>query len=108
MGRSPASSWRFSLASTRKPAFARHSAPCTTSTGYTSRPGSRVGKPGTERAGDREMTSSMDDTGTSDFDFLRGDWLVRHRRLAERLVGSERWDTFDGTMTSRPILGGQG
>ena len=54
------------------------------------------------------MTSSIYDTGTSDFDFLRGDWLVRHRRLAARLVGSERWDTFDGTMTSQPILGGQG
>lgn len=43
-----------------------------------------------------------------DFDFLLGDWHVTHRRLQQRLVGSEDWAAFDGTMRARPILGGLG
>lgn len=44
----------------------------------------------------------------SDFDFLRGRWRVRNRRLRERLKGSTVWDEFDGTAVVRPILGGKG
>lgn len=43
-----------------------------------------------------------------DFDFLLGDWRVRHRRLVRRMVGDTRWVEFDGTMRARPILGGLG
>jgi hypothetical protein len=43
-----------------------------------------------------------------DFDFLHGHWLVRNRRLRERLVGSTEWDSFDGVQACRPILGGFG
>jgi hypothetical protein len=50
------------------------------------------------------MSDDAIDGGIRDFDFLRGDWLVRNRRLAMRLVGSQNWDTFGGAMTSRPIL----
>lgn len=43
-----------------------------------------------------------------DWDFLAGSWKVRHRRLRERLVGSDQWDTFAGTLLNWPVLGGKG
>jgi hypothetical protein len=43
-----------------------------------------------------------------DFDFVIGDWDVRHRRLAQRLAGSEDWIEFPGEMSTRHILGGFG
>ena len=43
-----------------------------------------------------------------DFDFLFGAWSVRHRRLKERLTGSDDWEEFAGTSETRPILGGGG
>jgi hypothetical protein len=43
-----------------------------------------------------------------DFDFLRGSWRVRHRRLTGRLAGSTDWEVFDGTLVNWPVLGGQG
>ncbi|MDZ4087940.1 MAG: DUF1579 domain-containing protein [Tabrizicola sp.] len=45
---------------------------------------------------------------SSDFDFEIGDWLVRHRRLKERLVGCNDWEEFDGSSTTRHVLGGCG
>jgi hypothetical protein len=44
----------------------------------------------------------------TDFDFVLGDWTVRHRRLKQRLAGSTEWVEFDGEMSTRPILGGFG
>ena len=44
----------------------------------------------------------------TDFDFQIGAWTVRHRRLRDRLVGSNVWDSFDGTSVMRPVLGGNG
>lgn len=43
-----------------------------------------------------------------DWDFLVGRWNVRHRRLRERLVGSDQWDEFGGTLVNWPVLGGKG
>lgn len=43
-----------------------------------------------------------------DFAFLAGRWNVRHRRLRHRLVGSDEWDEFGGTLVNWPVLGGQG
>jgi len=43
-----------------------------------------------------------------DFDFLVGRWKVSHRRLRERLVGSDQWDEFGGTLANWPVLGGKG
>ncbi len=40
------------------------------------------------------------------FDFLMGTWDVYHRRLSDRLIGSDTWQEFGGHMTARPILGG--
>lgn len=44
----------------------------------------------------------------ADFDFLIGQWNVRHRRLRERLKGSTSWEEFEGTTVDRFILGGLG
>lgn len=50
----------------------------------------------------------MESIVSKDFDFEFGRWVVRHRRLKERLVGSDDWEDFDGTSEARPILGGNG
>ena len=44
----------------------------------------------------------------TDFDFVHGDWTVKHRRLVQRLAGCDDWIEFDGEMSTRPILGGFG
>lgn len=44
----------------------------------------------------------------ADFDFVIGDWTVRHRRLKERLAGCEEWIEFDGLMSTHKVLGGFG
>jgi len=44
--------------------------------------------------------------GAGDFDFLFGRWRVHNDRLAERLVGSTRWEQFDAIAECRPILAG--
>ncbi|ATQ42167.1 hypothetical protein [Caulobacter mirabilis] len=38
-----------------------------------------------------------------DFDFLSGEWRIRHRRF---LADSKTWDEFEGEATCRSILGG--
>lgn len=43
-----------------------------------------------------------------DFDFVFGDWTVRHRRLRERLAGCTEWIEFDGEMSTHAVLGGFG
>lgn len=43
-----------------------------------------------------------------DFDFYMGSWWVRHRRLKERLAGSDEWEEFEGTSRAWPILDGAG
>ena len=44
----------------------------------------------------------------TDFDFVLGDWLVRHRRLKERMVDCQDWVEFEGEMSTQRILGGFG
>jgi hypothetical protein len=44
---------------------------------------------------------------SDDFDFLVGNWQVRHRRLVGRLVGSNEWEEFDGECAMQKMLGGQ-
>lgn len=43
-----------------------------------------------------------------DFDFFMGKWRVHHRRLKERLAGSDEWQEFEGTSEAWPLLGGAG
>ena len=47
-------------------------------------------------------------SGADDFDFIIGDWRIRHRRLKARLAGCAEWVEFDGTCSTRRILGGSG
>jgi hypothetical protein len=46
--------------------------------------------------------------GAAGFDFLHGDWNVRHERLSARLTGDGTWERFGGTVSVRPILHGLG
>jgi len=46
--------------------------------------------------------------GAKDFDFLQGRWLISHKKLAERLVGSETWQEFRTPAANQLILGGLG
>src|ERR1051325_469019 len=46
--------------------------------------------------------------GRNDFDFLVGNWIMRHRRLKERLNGCTEWEEFDGTAVGKKLLNGLG
>jgi hypothetical protein len=46
--------------------------------------------------------------GANDFDFLIGQWSVRHRRLKRRLAGATDWIASSGPASARKILGGLG
>ncbi|MBC7941448.1 MAG: DUF1579 domain-containing protein, partial [Chitinophagaceae bacterium] len=50
----------------------------------------------------------MHTDGRHDFDPLHGHWSVRHRRLRQRLAGCTDWDSFAGTSSMQPLLGGLG
>jgi hypothetical protein len=43
-----------------------------------------------------------------DFDFLVGTWRIHHRRLKERLAGSDQWEEFEGTSENWQTLAGAG
>jgi hypothetical protein len=42
-------------------------------------------------------------TGVHDFDFLRGEWHVRHRYLR---AATRKWAEVDGRSSNRPLMGG--
>jgi hypothetical protein len=44
--------------------------------------------------------------GLHDFDLRVGRWQAHHRRLKERLAGSQEWVEFDGTQTFWPLMDG--
>jgi hypothetical protein len=46
--------------------------------------------------------------GRNDFDFLVGKFIMRHKRLKERLTGCTQWEEFDGTAIGKKILNGLG
>ncbi|MGH7607524.1 MAG: DUF1579 domain-containing protein [Gemmatimonadales bacterium] len=54
--------------------------------------------PSTETAGDL--------SGVRDFDFLMGEWRVRHRILRPLKGGS--WSEFEGHCSERPLMDGRG
>lgn len=43
--------------------------------------------------------------GPTDFDFLDGEWVTRHRRRKVRLGGDD-WVTYGGTLVQRRLMGG--
>lgn len=46
--------------------------------------------------------------GRDDFDFFIGSWKSHHRRLRERLKGSQSWEEFEGSCVAHKLLGGLG
>ncbi|MBI1754630.1 MAG: DUF1579 domain-containing protein [Acidobacteria bacterium] len=54
------------------------------------------------------MSLSPDDSAPADFDFIIGDWKVRHRRLNQRFAGCTEWTEFEGLSSTRKVLGGFG
>ena len=54
------------------------------------------------------MAHPSSSVAPSDFDFVVGDWQVRHRRLNERLCGCRDWTEFPGLMSTRKTLQGFG
>jgi hypothetical protein len=54
------------------------------------------------------MPIERDISAPTDFDFIIGDWRVRHRRLNQRLSNCEEWTEFDGLSSTSRILGGFG
>jgi hypothetical protein len=44
--------------------------------------------------------------GAHAFDSLAGRWTAHHRRLKDRLAGSQEWEEFAGTMDCRLLMGG--
>jgi hypothetical protein len=50
--------------------------------------------------------TAADLSGLHDFDFLQGEWRVHHRKLKDRLIGSHDWIEFDGTCSTRLLMGG--
>lgn len=54
------------------------------------------------------MVLTIEPDAPKDFDFVIGDWTVKHRRLKERLKGCSEWIEFDGESSTRRTLGGFG
>jgi hypothetical protein len=54
------------------------------------------------------MALKLMSSAPTDFDFVIGNWFVKHRRLKERLANCTDWLEFDGEMSTQKILGGFG
>lgn len=54
------------------------------------------------------MPIQPDPSAPKDFDFILGDWTVKHRRLKSRLTGCDEWIEFEGLSSTVKILGGFG
>lgn len=52
------------------------------------------------------MAYDAHDDGRRDFHFLYGRWAVQHRRLTARGIGSDDWDTFDGSSFTQGLMDG--
>lgn len=53
------------------------------------------------------MNTQLKQSAAADFDFLIGSWRVQHRRLQQRLLGCQQWDSFEGRTVVQKMLGGQ-
>jgi len=57
--------------------------------------------------GELDITPSSG-SSKADFDFYEGSWIIRNRRLKERLCNSDEWIEFEATQTMKIILLGTG
>src|SRR6266498_3833016 len=56
----------------------------------------------------KEQNMRTENDGRNDFDFLVGNWIMRHRRLKERLKECSEWEEFEGTAVGKKLLNGLG
>jgi len=54
------------------------------------------------------MLLSLEPNAPKDFDFIIGDWKVKHRRLKDILNDSDEWIEFSGESSTVRTLGGFG
>lgn len=54
------------------------------------------------------MLLDLEPSAPQDFDFIIGDWIVKHRRLKDILNGGEEWIEFNGLSSTVNTLGGFG
>ena len=54
------------------------------------------------------MPLALEPGAPADFDFIIGDWTVKHRRLDSRLTQCQQWTDFDGLSSTVKTLGGFG
>ena len=54
------------------------------------------------------MPLPLDAAAPNDFDFIIGDWCVKHKRLKAILANCDEWTEFDGLSSTVKILGGFG
>ncbi|MDK1285765.1 DUF1579 domain-containing protein [Pseudoalteromonas umbrosa] len=54
------------------------------------------------------MLQTREHNEPKDFDFIIGDWQVKHRRLKDILNGSQEWIEFEGQSSTVKTLGGFG
>ena len=60
-----------------------------------------------DQTGKLTVNASLE-SSSADFDFLEGRWSIENRKLAERLSGSQKWDTFQATGSMKKHLLGMG
>lgn len=65
-----------------------------------------LGLPGTQAAAQDPAPLPAGQAARGDFDFFLGSWRVEHRRLRERLAGSDNWQTFEGRTICQSLFGG--
>ncbi|KZN68248.1 hypothetical protein N473_07430 [Pseudoalteromonas luteoviolacea CPMOR-1] len=54
------------------------------------------------------MLQVLEHNEPKDFDFIIGDWQVKHRRLKDILSGAQEWIEFEGQSSTIKTLGGFG
>jgi hypothetical protein len=54
------------------------------------------------------MLTNLEPNAPKDFDFIIGDWVVKHRRLKDILNDSDEWLEFKGISSTQKTLGGFG
>ncbi|MCJ8294639.1 MAG: DUF1579 domain-containing protein [Colwellia sp.] len=54
------------------------------------------------------MLEDIEVNAPKDFDFIIGDWKVKHRRLKDLLNDCDEWIEFEGSSSTRKTLGGFG
>ena len=68
--------------------------------------GTFAGLAASEAAADQTVPLPEGSASRTDFDYFIGRWRVEHRRLRGRLVGSNDWETFEGSTYCQRMFDG--